>query len=212
MNESYNRFRLEAEEFCLKNTSFKYKQNGVEPPEIFGSLPLMDDDGVQIDSFDIKIICTPDYPQTFPHVFETGGRIPLNIDWHVYSDGHCCLCSIPEEIIVCNKGIDITTFIATQVTPYFFNQKYREMHGFFLKERSHGERGNIEFFEDTFGTSNLNKIKRLLSFIVNNEEPNRVSECFCGSGEKYRKCHRQAYKLLKPLPKIVLTNFFLFLT
>ena len=163
-------------------------------PEIAGDLILLDSNGEFVDSYNIVIRATNDYPYRFPYVFEKGGRIPINIDWHVFADGHCCIKSIPEESLLCKKGIKLDWFIKTQVIPYFFNQKYREMHGFFLKERSHGILGNIEYFVEAFKTQNLETIAQVLYYIKNTKEPNRVSNCFCGSGVKYRKCHREAYR------------------
>jgi len=163
---------------------------------ISGELKLHDDQGSCIDSYFIRIVPSEKYPFQFPHVFETGGRLPYNIDWHVFPDGHCCLKSIPEEALLCKQGITLPWFIEHQVKPYFFNQKYRELNGYYLKERSHKMEGNIEFFEDVFRTNDLIKIAQGLLFIKGRKKPNRVSKCFCGSGMKYRKCCREAYRSL----------------
>jgi len=166
-------------------------------PSVSGIVQLEDENGSSIDSYKIKIIPTADYPNRFPHVFETGGRIPNNIDWHVYpSDGHCCISSIPEEILICKKRISLHNFIVNQVKPYFFNQKYREHHGYFLKERPHGIEGNVLFFIETFKTRDLAIIIKSLDVIKQRNEPNRVNLCFCGSGLKYRKCHREIYRVI----------------
>ena len=170
-------------------------------PEISGSLILTDDQGEQIDTYQIRVVCSHDYPMSFPLVYETGGRIPLNIDWHVYPDGHACICTQPEEYIVCNSGITLPSFIDHQIKPYLFNQKYREMHGFFLQERSHGRQGNIQFLKEIFKTNNLRLITKWLFYIQSSPEPNRVHDCFCGSRIKYRRCHRDVFRLLKPLSK-----------
>lgn len=181
-------------------------------PMLIGKLILTDDQQNSIDSYDVKVVCTEDYPLSFPYVYETAGRIPVNIDWHVYPDGHCCISSKPEENIACNQGITLQSFIEIQLKPYFFNQKYREMHGFFLNERSHGSRGNLEFFTDAFKTNDLSQIIHMLRFIKGHNEPPRVATCFCNSGFKYRKCHREAYRLFKPLPVELLEKFINFLS
>lgn len=166
-------------------------------PCISGIIQLKSDSGLFIDSYTIKIVPTAEYPLRFPYIYEMDGRIPINIDWHVYpNDGHWCLTSIPEEILICKKGINLLSFIENQIKPYLFNQKYKEIHGFFLKERPHGNRGNVQFFIETFKTSELTTIIKGLIFIKQRNEPNRVSQCFCGSGQKYRKCHRETYRFL----------------
>jgi len=169
-----------------------------ELPNVSGFLELVDvSDGAIIDRYYIKIVAVPEYPLRFPHVYETGGRIPENIDWHVFpNDGRCCLATIPEEILTCKKGVNLPGFIEKIVTSYFFNQRYREDHGYFLKERSHGDKGNVEFFTEIFKTDDLLSIANGLSFIKQHKEPNRVSNCFCGSGQKFRKCHQEAFRTL----------------
>lgn len=189
----------------------KYVEGDQGIPEIVGTLQLTDDQGNKIDVYEVRIVYTPGYPFRFPLVYEIGGRLPINIDWHVYPDGHACICTVPEEIIICHAGITVKSFIEQHVRPYFFNQKHREINGFFLKERSHGPQGNIEFFKEVFGTKNLGLIAQSLLYIKSNSEPNRVQICFCGSGIKYRRCHRQVFRLFKPLPGQILDSFIRFL-
>ncbi len=176
-----------------------YQEKDDGKPFLSGSLILKDDQGTAIDEYLIKIEYTSGYPFEFPHVYETGGRIPINIDWHVFLDGHCCIASIPEESLLCKKGITLYWFIEHQVKPYFFNQKYREIHGYFLHERSHGLEGNLEFFREAFGTDRLSIIAKGLVLIKSRREPNRVSICYCGTGIKYRKCHREAFRKFSAL-------------
>lgn len=167
-----------------------------DQPVLTGQILLKEDD-LLIDTYQVRILPTPNYPQRFPLVFETGGRLPRNIDWHVFSDGHCCIKSFPEEIYICRQGISLEGFISGQVIPYFFNQKYRELNGFFLNERKHGDAGNLQFFQDLFKTNDLKIIAIGLLKLWKKEIPNRVCECFCGSGKKYRSCHKQALQQLQ---------------
>lgn len=211
MNNGFLLFKNEASALLDQYLTFNYVENEEGVPALAGMLLLTDDQGKEIDRYQIKIVCSPDYPATFPLVYETAGRIPINIDWHVFADGHACICSIPEEIIACSKGIKLGSFIEDYVQPYFFNQKHREMHGFFLKERAHGQFGNLQFFMEVFKTKDLRHILNILTYIKSNPEPNRVQDCFCGSGKKYRKCHREVFQLFKPLPIQVLNKFIQFI-
>lgn len=198
VNDGFHIFSKEAELIQNKYPGLKLEtdlESG--EPYLSGIIHLQSENGSPIDSYTVKILAIPEYPDRFPHVFETGGRIPLNIDWHVYpNDGHFCICSIPEEILICRKGISIHSFIEDHLIPYLFNQKYREENGFFLKERPHGIKGYIQFFTEVFKTEDLMKITKSLHFIKQRKKPNRVNQCFCGSGLKYRKCHREAYRTL----------------
>lgn len=207
MNSGHLLFREEASDCINQYSTLKYVEEKDDVPTIQGELILKNDQGEEIDTYKIKIVCSTNYPLSFPAVYETGGRIPPNIDWHVHSDRHACICSWPEELILCSQGITLHSFIENQVTPYFFNQKYRETFGFFLKERAHGNRGNLDFFKEEFRANDLKFVLNCLQYIKSNKEPNRVHDCFCGSGIKYRKCHRKEFRKFKPLPEDLIDQF-----
>lgn len=166
-----------------------------DTPVLSGSIYLLGEEGEICDTYQIKIVPTIDYPNRLALLFETGGKIPVNIDWHVFeTDGHCCIITLPEELLLCKNGITLANFIELQVKPYLFNQTFRRLHGYFLKERSHGITGWIEYFSELFQTSDILKINSWLRFVLKEQEPNRVQLCFCRSGKKYRYCHREAYR------------------
>lgn len=205
MMSGIEKFREEA--MAIKDIyptlSFQEEQG---QPLLAGTVLLKEGD-LNIDEYKIEIKPTDQYPNRFPLVFEKGERIPINIDWHVYPNGHCCIKALPEEILICKQGITLESFIYGQVIPYFFNQKYRELHGFFLHERKHGVPGNLQFFEDTFKTTDLKVIARGLLLLWEENVPNRVSQCFCRSGLKYRHCHKNALNNFKVYTKSELEMF-----
>lgn len=194
MSEGLIQFKNDAKNINEYFTGLSYREDGQGLSEIIGSLGLKDDTGALIDSYSIKIVPSERYPYRFPSVFETGGRLPLNIDWHIYPDGHCCIKTVPEEILLCKRGITLYCFIKEQVLPYFFNQKHRELHGYFLQERSHGMRGELEFFKDYFNTQDESLVLKLLLEIQKVSELKSNSKCLCGSGRKFKKCHRRTIR------------------
>lgn len=206
-NNGFIKFRVEATNIQEIYPKLMYAETEKNVPYIHGELELKDENGLLVDSYFIKMQPTPEYPSCFPHVFETNGRIPVNIDWHIYTDGHCCIKSIPEEIFICRKGITLHQFIQNEVVPYFFNQKYKELHGYFLNERSHGDKGNLEFFMDIFQTNDLKTIKTAIELNISKKEYSKVAKCFCGSGRKYSKCHRKAFRTLNVYSAIELKYF-----
>ena len=64
-----------------KELSFKI-EDGI--PCVFGLIHLTDENGNIEDTYQIEIKPTLNYPFRFPQLFETGGRIPRNIDWHIF--------------------------------------------------------------------------------------------------------------------------------
>lgn len=181
-------------------------------PGLKGELNLFDENSILIDTYSIEILATKKFPESFPMVFEVGGKIPINYDWHVYeTDGHCCIKTTPEEMLACKKGITLSSFIEDEVKPYFFNQTFRRLNGYFYQERSHGAKGWVEYFEEVFKTDDTNLIRQGLKFIKKRQKPNRTSLCFCGSEQKYRHCHRDTFEKLVLLSDddfYIISNFF----
>ena len=207
MNDGYRAFRGNAIQVPEFFPELRYLETDIGMPYLAGDIVLRGDSGEYIDSYAVKIEPTEGYPFRFPRVIETGGRLPVNIDWHVYPDGYCCLMSPPEQILKCKNGVALLGFIENHVKPYFFAQKHRELYGFYLKERSHGDDGIIEFFEDIFRTKDLFVIARGLMFIKNRQEPSRTGKCFCGGSQKYRKCHRDAFRTLSAFTDFEIMKF-----
>ncbi|SKB64101.1 YecA family protein [Daejeonella lutea] len=194
-------FKIQARNIQSLYPTLNYHEDSDVNPFIEGRLVLRDSANNYIDAYSIRITPSEFYPLRFPFVFELEGRLPFNIDWHVFEDGRCCIKSLPEEILICKTELNISQFIEEQVVPYFFNQKHRELFGYYLKERSHGSQGHIEFFEDVFKTNNLNRIAKALFHISRNYKPSRVDKCFCGSSLKYRKCCREPHQTISIFSK-----------
>ncbi len=201
MNDGVFAFRNDAKNINEYFAELNYQEDAQGVPMVLGDLVLKDENGVFIDSYSIKIVATECYPFCFPWVYETGERVPINNDWHVFLDGHCCIKAFQEEILLCKKGISLVWFIKEQVVPYFFNQKYREQNGFFLHERSHGRLGDLEFFKQYFNTQDIQLTIDLLKETQKINERKSNSKCLCGSKKKFRKCHRRSLRALRIFPK-----------
>lgn len=200
MNKSHIKFTEEATEAIRNFPDLRLlssRENSL--PFLKGKISLLDENGVVYDAYQIKIDCSDDYPNSFPFVYETLGRLPHNIDWHVYGDGHFCICTELEEYIHCVKGITLTTFIQDHIIPYLHNQSFREKQGYFLNERSHGTRGMLEAMRDLLKVQDMGKVYKLINYIYHNDPPSRTAKCFCGSSKKYRYCHREAFQSIKSI-------------
>jgi hypothetical protein len=171
--ESFLNFEKEAKEVIqiYDDLNFSIEDNC---PILHGIINLTDEKGILHDKYQIKIKPKDNYPFVFPFVFEIGGRIPKNFDWHIFEDvGNFCIASQPEEILACKKGLTLLGFIENQIKPYLFNQTFRQKHGYFLNERSHGDRGWIEFFETELKTNDANNIIFTLDLILKRKFPDR---------------------------------------
>ncbi|MBL7767499.1 MAG: SEC-C domain-containing protein [Flavipsychrobacter sp.] len=174
-----------------------------------GDLDVIDKTGKLWETYQIEIHYTDGFPYRFPLLYETGGKIPKIADWHVYEDTlTCCVKVLPAEIIRCLNGITITEYIREEALPYFFNQTHRRLEGFYVNgEYSHGLMGIYQFYEEALRTGkDVKKLLRLMHFIATNERPGRTSICFCGSGKKFRNCHRDTFDELRQLGSSVLLS------
>lgn len=166
-----------------------------------GELDLISEKGELLDTYKVEIHPSND-PYKFPIVFETGSKIPIDIDWHIYVDnGRCCIKIPPEEELICKRGITFCDFIKDELIPYFFNQTFRRENGYYINERSHGIKGLIEFYGDILKTNDLKNIILIIGNILFRGEPERTSQCFCGKKEKYRRCHRESRRQLLSLKR-----------
>lgn len=181
-------------------------------PALKGIVSIVDRHGKHWDDYEIEIHCSERFPDEFPRLFETSGKIPRIGDWHVYEDtGSCCTKIPPEEILRCKKGITVTQYINEEVLPYLFNQTHRRVEGYYINgEYSHGGLGLLEYYSQKLNTKDdFMYTLNLLKFIAMNDQPNRTSICFCGSGSKFRHCHKEAFIELKSLGKDVLVSHYL---
>lgn len=167
-----------------------------------GTLAIIDSEGKHWEDYNIEIHCCDEFPKRFPILFETSNKIPKIGDWHIYEDTlSCCVKVIPEEILRCKEGITVTEYIREEVLPYLFNQTHRRVEGYYVNGAySHNEFGIYEFYAALLKTGNdIRRTVQLMEYIAMHEKPLRTSRCFCGNGQKFRHCHREAFNTLKKI-------------
>lgn len=195
-NSSYSLFLNEANEALLHYPFLSLVEKGI--PELSGTIILKDSLGLELDSYQIRIVASENYPDLFPFVFETGGKIPKNVDWHVFeTDGHLCLCTLTDEYLKIADGISILKFIKEELEPYLFNQTHRRLTGFFLNEMEHGEKGQLMTLKTLLKTDDIMNVAWLLQKAIEGFKMERTELCFCKSGLKYRHCHRDIFERFK---------------
>ena len=160
---------------------------------IFGDSARQEDRFIRA-VFRIKIDLKTFDANGWPKVYEVGERyrqiakkwnIEI-IDLHVSSDdGMCCLGIQYED----KRNFSIRSFLPELVIPFFYRLSYTEKFGIDASQKdlwgeySHGEKGRWEHLIEisNFAKQNLG----------------RNDLCPCGSGKKYKKCHRGEVESLK---------------
>jgi len=115
----------------------------------------------------------------------------------------------PSELIYCKNGITITQYLIEKVIPFFSNQAYRIEEGCYAYgEYPHGDEGIFRYYSSILQVQTFPEVLRLLSYVIQNDRPSRVSKCFCGNGKKFRHCHRDAFDKIKLIDKEDLIRHF----
>lgn len=139
------------------------------------------------DVFEIEIYLDALDTNGWPKVFEVGGKyrrisekceVPI-IDLHIYPDSSACCLGLKYRD---GKQLCIEDFLHELVIPFFYRLSYTDKFGIdraredLWGEYSHGDKGQIEHFLE------------IVNIVRHN--PGRNDPCPCGSGKKYKKCHR----------------------
>lgn len=144
-----------------------------------------------VDAYNVRIEFPEEYPALPPVVFETQGRLPREIDRHVFSDGHACLEVWPVWRAQNGKAT-VRTVLNGPVRNFFLSQSVFESSGKWpFGEYAHGDAGKREALKDVLrasGTEDEDLLWRAYALV---RPPLRQHTCPCGSGRLYRKCHRQ---------------------
>ena len=141
-----------------------------------------------IENFEIEILVDQNFPKIEPIVRETAGRIPREIDRHMYGSSRCCTC-VWEEWLAISDDVSFSGFVQGPLHNFFLSQLHFELHDDWpFGERSHGSAGFVE------------SVSRILGFRVNRTEAlvhlNTLTAekikghrlCVCGSNKKVRDC------------------------
>lgn len=167
---------------------------------VTGTLALYDN-GVAFDRYSLEIRLPKDYPASLAAVFETGGRIPREMDRHVYPSGALCLGVTEELWLTLNGDFSIGTLLDIPIRNFLIgNCHIEEGLEWPSGDRSHGSTGVLEFYREYLRIQDESKLVRFLCAILLDKHRGHWP-CPCGSGSILRKCHMDAVRKLNQLPK-----------
>lgn len=144
-----------------------------------------------LDAYEIRIEIGKDFPIIPPTVVDAGGRLPRDIDRHVFSDGRVCLEVWPVWLAR-NPQPTVGTVLQGPIRNFFLSQSVFETSGNWpFGHYAHGDAGRREALRDIL-RANSTDDKDLLwraNALVN--PPRRQNACPCRGGKLWRKCHRE---------------------
>lgn len=162
-------------------------------PVIYGRIDAIDNAGNNWDTYEVKILFLENYPKVLPKLFEIGGKIEREPDWHINHDGSCCLGPDVKLIKALDGKVSLLNWLKILVVPFLANHHFKVKNGVYAgKEYSHGTRGIVEYYQESWNTDDIYDIRRKLEFIVGLRKWGKNKKCFCGSGQKYKLCHMKS--------------------
>ena len=138
------------------------------------------------------------FPRVLPEVYDVGKVLP--IDFHINSDGSLCLgteIEIRKRLVSKNKLKDWFEYC---VKPFIFSSFYfKKYEVAIFGEEEHGTVGELDSLKRALGLHSSKEtcdfLKTLFSrryrrkIYKKNSKINKY-DCPCGSGKKFKECHR----------------------
>lgn len=159
--------------------------------EIMGFFRVVDNKGLLLDEFRIRINTSEDPLSIPPKIVEVGGRLPQTDDRHVNSKSGTLCYLTPEDFFLwrTQKQQNMATFLSGPLRNYFISQLFfDEMGEWPFGDRLHGTPGRIQFYADLFGTSDLVSLSMHIEKILAHNFKGHHA-CTCRSNKKIRDCH-----------------------
>lgn len=125
----------------------------------------------------------------FPYVVDTGNHIDSSYRHYYRSSKQLCLETEARLALRFKNGFSLVAWADEFVEIYYFSYEYYSRFGVFpFGERSHGELGVLETYQDYFSVNSIVDTYKILRFICSS--PYRGHHlCPCGSNLRLRNCH-----------------------
>lgn len=160
---------------------------------IYGRLDIIDKNGANWDTYEVKIEFPEEYPTDVPKFFEEEGKIERDKNWHVSGNGSCCLGPRVKMLLELSDGITLARWLELQAIPFLANHYLKKKTGKYIgDEFPHGAKGILKFYGQWWKLENKDEIVAQLRKISGRVKIGRNERCYCDSGIKYKKCHLRA--------------------
>jgi hypothetical protein len=156
-----------------------------------GSFPVLVNGSV-VDryTYAIRLEVPPDYPASYPRLYEESGKIPKISDRHFDpKSGIACVFICEEWGWLREKCPTVAEFLSGPVNDFFVWQTSFDYHGRdILAARRHSLDGRIDFYREVLKTNQIESVIRGIEYLLRKEIKGHLP-CYCGSNEKMRDCH-----------------------
>jgi hypothetical protein len=161
---------------------------------------------VERDRYELDIALPDNYPCGMSSVWETGNRIPREIDRHVFPDGSLCLGTPLALWIQLGGNYSVERVIDGPLTSFLIgNSLVEEGQPWPYGDRPHGALGLVEHLAELIGTSDPIRAGQFLIDLLAKKVRGHWL-CPCGSGSIIRKCHHDGVRVLQKAPAHLLSH------
>lgn len=142
------------------------------------------------ESYSLQIQLPTKFPSEAPVVFETGGRIPRNGDFHVNPDGSLCLGSPLRLLFLLSKSPNLLGFAQLCLVPYLYAVSYKLQHSkdFVFGQLAHGTPGELDDYMNLFGLPSRIQAALALKYLGMKKRKANKLPCPCGCGRRLGVC------------------------
>lgn len=174
--------------------------------KVTGTFDIIDGEEYHWGAFSASLYFTDYYPKGFALLKDNSKAFPWDLNWHIdEKTGLCCVCGPIEREEKAAQPISILSFIEAYVIPFYANQIHKREFGSYKNgEYAHFREGIWEALEEELCTSDRKKIMLLLTKMRCKRGRNEV--CFCGSGNKFKKCHMNRIPFIEAAAREILNN------
>lgn len=190
--------------FCEKYNFTKWKIKDTHCIKLKGYINLKDpENGYCFDSFYVAYYLDLEryynakgekfsYPEKLPKVVLLNHLELKTEDFHINSKtGECCLAPDVECCCVLSKDYNLFDFTEKLVVSFFATLFYKTKMGEWpYGDYAHYEEGLLEYYSLKLGVQK-DFVVAGLEILVGRNKIGRNEVCFCNSGKKYKKCHRE---------------------
>ena len=148
------------------------------------------------DEYQIELSIPYQFPDEFPTVRETAGRIPPS--YHKLDDGSLCLGSPTSLRLILIESPSVLRFVERCVVPYLYGHSHFERHGTLpFGELKHGEAGIRQDLTSLFGTNCEETIPEFVRLAAMRKRQANKRACPCGSRHRLGRCHHRRVNMLR---------------
>lgn len=142
------------------------------------------------DTYRLQIEVPHRFPNELPRTLELGGRIPHDIDYHVFEDGSLCLGSPLRLYLIAHETKDLTAFVQRGIVPYLYAASFREKTGgpYPFGELAHGAGGLLDDYAQLLGLPTHQQALLALILLETKQHIANKYPCPCKCGQRLGLC------------------------